>query len=134
MPVIKIDDAMTDEAVKIAAKKIAVVATIKTTLNPTISQLTKKMEIARKRLELVPILCSEAYKALIDDGEPQKHDSILCKAIEEVIQSVDAVVLAQASMSRLLPQLKRFSNKPILASPESGVARAINRLKELKAL
>ena len=128
IPVIKIDDAMTDDAVKIA-DTLGVVATIETTLNPTINQLRKKMAIAEKEIKIVPLLCSDAYKALINENNPEKHDLLLYKAIEEIIESVDAIVLAQASMARLLPKLKKLTNKPILTSTESGIERAINILQ-----
>ena len=128
VPVIKIDDAMTDDAVKIA-NVLGVVATIETTLNPTINQLRKKMAIAEKEIKIVPLLCSDAYKALINENNPEKHDLLLYKAIEEIIESVDAIVLAQASMARLLPKLKKLTNKPILTSTESGIERAINILQ-----
>lgn len=129
VPVIKIDDAMTDEAVKIA-DTLGVVATIKTTLNPTINQIRKKMALAEKEIKIIPLLCSDAYKALINENNPEKHDLLLCKAIEEIIKSVDAIVLAQASMARLLPKIKKLTNKPILTSTESGVERAINVLSK----
>lgn len=127
VPIIKIDDAMTDEAVKIA-DNIAVVATIKTTLNPTINQLKEKMVKAGKQINLVPLLCSNAYKALINESNPKKHDLLLYEAIEEIIENVDTIVLAQASMARLLPKLKKLTNKPILTSPESAVEKVISLL------
>lgn len=127
VPIIKIDDAMTDEAVKIA-DNIAVVATIKTTLNPTINQLKEKMVKAGKQINLVPLLCSSAYKALINESNPKKHDLLLYEAIEEIIENVDTIVLAQASMARLLPKLKKLTNKPILTSPESAVEKVISLL------
>lgn len=128
VPVIKIDDAMTDEAVKIA-DNIGVVATIKTTLNPTINQIKKKMLKAGKEINIVPLLCSDAYQALINQGDPKKHDLLLYKAIEKIIEDVDAIVLAQASMARLLPRLEKLTNKPILTSTESGIERVINVLQ-----
>ena len=129
VPVIKIDDAMTDDSVKIA-DTLGVVATIETTLNPTINQLRNKIVIAGKEIKIVPLLCSDAYKALINENNPEKHDLILYRAIEKMVENVDAVVLAQASMARLLPELKKLTNKPILTSPESGVERAINILSK----
>jgi len=129
VPVIKIDDAMTDEAVKIA-DTLGVVATIETTLSPTINQLKKKMAKAEKEIKIVPLLCSDAYKALINENNPKKHDLLLYEAIEKIIEDVDAIVLAQASMARLLAELKKHTNKPILTSPESGVERAINILSK----
>ncbi len=85
VPVIKIDDAMTDEAVKVAVDSLGVIATIETTLNPTINQLKKKMANTGKKFKIVPILCSDAYKALTNDGNPEKHDLILYRAIEEMV-------------------------------------------------
>ena len=127
VPVIKIDDAMTDKAVKIA-DTLGVVATIKSTLNPTINQLKKKMAKEGKKIKIVPVLCSDAYQALINEGNPKKHDLLLYEAIEEIIEDVDAIVLAQASMARLLPKLKKLTDKPILTSPESGVEKAVSLL------
>ena len=129
VPVIKIDDAMTDEAVKVAVDSLGVIATIETTLNPTINQLKKKMAKTEKKFKIVPVLCSDAYKA-INENNPEKHDLLLYKAIEEIIESVDAIVLAQASMARLLPKLKKLTKKPILTSTESGIERAINILSK----
>ena len=129
VPVIKIDDAMTDEAVKVAVDSLGVIATIETTLNPTINQLKKKMAKTGKKFKIVPLLCSDAYKA-INENNPEKHDLLLYKAIEEIIESVDAIVLAQASMARLLPKLKKLTKKPILTSTESGIERAINILSK----
>ena len=128
VPVIKIDDAMTDEAVKIAGT-LGVVATIKSTLNPTINQLKKKMLKIKREIKIVPLLCSNAYKALINESNPEKHDLLLYNSIKNIIDNVDAIVLAQASMARLLPKLKKFTNKPILTSTESGIERAINILQ-----
>ena len=127
VPVIKIDDVMTDEAVKIATS-LGVVATIKTTLNPTMNQLKKKMVKAGKDINIVPLLCSDAYKALIYEGNPEKHDLLLYKGIEKIIEDVDAIVLAQASMARLLPKLRKLTNKLILTSPESAVEKVLGLL------
>src|SRR5665648_515589 len=91
--VIKIDDVMTDEAVKIATS-LGVVATIKTTLYPTMNQLKKKIVKEGKDINIVPLLCSDAYKALIYEGNPEKHDLLLYKGIEKIIEDVDAIVLA----------------------------------------
>ena len=124
IPIVKIDDAMNDEAIKIG-KKIGVVATIKTTLNPTISQLKKKAKQSNIKIEIISCLCSKAYKALIEENNPTKHDKILYEAIEKLIPDVDVVVLAQASMARLVPKLELKMNKPVLSSPLSGVKRTL---------
>jgi len=53
----------------------------------------------------------------------------LYNSIKNIIDNVDAIVLAQASMARLLPKLKKLTNKPILTSTESGIERVINILQ-----
>jgi Asp/Glu/hydantoin racemase len=129
IPVIKIDDAMTDEAVRVA-NTIGVVATINTTLNPTINQLRKKALLIKKDITIIPLLCSEAYHALINENDSEKHDLLLFNSIKNLIKKVDAIVLSQASMARILPKMKRVTSKPILTSPESGILRTIDIIKE----
>ncbi|MFZ7132628.1 MAG: aspartate/glutamate racemase family protein [Eubacteriales bacterium] len=128
VPVVKIDDAMTDEAIRIAST-LGVVATINTTLNPTIGQLNKKALLINKDIKIVPLLCSEAYHALINENDSEKHDLLLFNSIKDLIKKVDAIVLSQASMARILPKIKKITSKPILTSPESGIVKAINIMK-----
>lgn len=131
VPVFKIDDAMTDRAVNVG-KKIGVLATIKTTLNPTISQLEKKAKKFGREIEIIPCLCSDAYKALIEENDPEKHDAILYDSLKNIIPNVDVIVLAQASMARLVPKLESKISKPILSSPESGVKRTLSTIYQIK--
>lgn len=127
IPVIKIDDAMTDEAIRVG-NTLGVVATINTTLSPTISQLRKKAVLMKKDIKIVPLLCSEAYHALINENDSEKHDLLLFNSIKEIIKKVDTIILSQASMARILPKIKKITDKPILTSPESGIKRAIEIL------
>jgi hypothetical protein len=75
-------------------------------------------------VELVECLCEEAFPAVLA-GDTATHDRILRKALVEDLNAVDVIVLAQASMARVVatmaPGLLRV---PILSSPELAVLRA----------
>jgi ABC-type xylose transport system permease subunit len=62
-------------------------------------------------------------------GDSAKHDDIVRRAIIELADHVDVIVLAQVSMARLVPALGSLC-VPVLSSPQSGVAavrRALSR-------
>jgi hypothetical protein len=70
-------------------------------------------------VELVPALVEAAYRKLVE-GDKEGHDQVLAGALAELSRRVDGVVLAQASMARVLPRLPeaeqgRFTSSPALA-------------------
>jgi Asp/Glu/hydantoin racemase len=119
IPVVKIDDAMTSEAVT-RGKKIAVVATVPTTLGPTARLVERKARAAGKEVTINRHLAEGAFDVLVA-GQPQKHDEMVSDEIMRAAQSADVVVLAQASMARLVPALAGKVAVPVLSSPLSGV-------------
>lgn len=123
LPVVRIDDAMAEVAVR-QAKRIGVLATLRTTLDPTTALLRQKAAEAGRTVELVECLCADAFPAVLA-GDTEKHDSILRKALLEDMKEVDAIVLAQASMARVVSTLAPGSLRaPVLSSPEMAVLRA----------
>lgn len=129
-PVIRVDEAMAEEAVRIG-KRIGVIATLRTTLEPTIALLQEKAIEAGREIEIVDSLCDEAFEAVLA-GDTATHDQIVGKALLETMRGVDVVVLAQASMSRVVKTLPREALKmPVLSSPELAVMRAREILSEL---
>lgn len=128
IPVVKIDEAMIDQAVQ-AGGRLAVVATVETTLGPTLAQLQKKVADvanAARPLEIVPCLCAEAYTALLRENSPEKHDALVAAAVRKLLPEVDAIMLAQVSMVRVLPAIRQMTDKPIFTSPESAVDRVFD--------
>ena len=122
IPVVRIDDAMAEAAVR-KAHRIGVLATPQTTLDPTTALLREKAAEAGRELELVECLCDEAFPAVLA-GDTEKHDSILRKALVEDLEGVDAIVLAQASMARVVATLPPgLLRAPVLSSPELAVLR-----------
>ena len=130
IPVVKIDDAMASEAVQ-AAGRIAVMATVATTLGPTERLLHAKASQAGKKIETKTYLVEGAFDALMG-GQKELHDSLVLAAIESAARENDAVVLAQGSMARLVPALSGRVNVPVFSSPRSGI-EALKRALELRA-
>ncbi|MFM0490042.1 aspartate/glutamate racemase family protein [Paraburkholderia graminis] len=118
-PIVKIDEAMAKQASSIG-RRIGVVATVPTTLEPTVRLIKKKAGELGRDIEVAERIAEGAFDALLA-GDAAKHDEIVKSTISALAASVDVVVLAQVSMARLVPQLKDVP-VPVLASPRSGVA------------
>ncbi len=119
VPVLRVDQPMADKAVA-AGKKIGVIATLRTTLEPTADLISRCAEAAGKKIELTSRLCEGAFDALMN-GDAAKHDAMVAGALKELSQQVDVIVLAQASMAHVVDALPATDKRvPILAS--SGIA------------
>lgn len=119
VPVLRVDQPMADQAVELGMK-IGVVATLPTTLEPTSDLVRRRAVKAGKTIELTSKLCEGAFEALMG-GQPEKHDEMVASALKELSSKVDVILLAQASMARVVGQLPEEDKKvPILASP--GIA------------
>jgi Asp/Glu/hydantoin racemase len=130
MPVIRVDEAMAETAVRTGAK-IGVLATLKTTLEPTMALLSEKAAQLDRRVELIESLCDQAFDAVLS-GDTAKHDRIVSAALLDLTPRVDAIVLAQASMARVVNAMPAGAIKiPVLASPQISVKRAKEVLRQL---
>jgi len=118
IPLIKIDDVMAERAV-VTGSRIGVVATVKTTLEPTVRLIRAKAAAAGKSIDVTEALAEGAFQALLD-GKSEVHDEIVKRTIESLADKVDVIVLAQVSMARLVPTLTGMK-VPVLSSPQSGV-------------
>ncbi len=121
VPVVRIDDAMAEHAVT-TGRKIAVAATLWTTLKPTTELLEEKAAALGREIELVPFLATKAYEAL-QRGDAAAHDAILAERLREAYVSSDLVVLAQASMARVVHTLSDLEQSRFLTSPRSGMEK-----------
>jgi Asp/Glu/hydantoin racemase len=126
-PVLRVDEAMAEAAIA-HGRKIGVLATLKTTLEPTAALVRRKG--AGKNIEIVDHLCDGAFAAVMA-GDTKTHDAIVSKALLNEMSGVDVVVLAQASMARVLNTMEPGSlAMPVLSSPELGVQRMAEVLRE----
>lgn len=119
VPVLRVDQPMADKAVQ-TGSRIGVIATLPTTLNPTTDLVKRRAAVAGKDVQVVSKLCEGAFDALMS-GDAATHDKMVAAALKELSSQVDVIVLAQASMARVVDTLDEADKKvPILASP--GIA------------
>jgi Asp/Glu/hydantoin racemase len=123
IPVFRIDDAMAEKAVAVG-RRIGVLATLRTTLDPTMALLADKAAAADRSVEIAEGLCAKAFDAVLS-GDTETHDRIVSDALLEMASKVDVIVLAQASMARVLNNLPPGSvSIPVLSSPELAILQA----------
>jgi Asp/Glu/hydantoin racemase len=119
VPVLRVDQPMADKAVA-SGKKIGVIATLRTTLEPTADLISRRAAQAGKQIEMTSRLCEGAFDALMS-GDAATHDAKVASVLRDLSRQVDVVVLAQASMARVVETLATEDKRlPILASP--GIA------------
>lgn len=119
VPVLRVDRPMVEKAI-LAGRRIGVIATLPTTLEPTADLVRRCAAAAGKPLELTSRLCAGAFDALMA-GDAAQHDSLVASALRELSTQVDVILLAQASMARVVDALSDADRRvPIFASP--GIA------------
>lgn len=120
VPVLRVDQPMADLAVQ-TGKRIGVIATLSTTLEPTSDLVKRRAALAGKEIELTAKLCNGAFEALMS-GDAATHDSIVADALRELSKQVDVILLAQASMARVVDTLSDEDKRvPIVASPPTAI-------------
>jgi Asp/Glu/hydantoin racemase len=130
-PVVKIDEAMAIRAAN-EGGRIGVLATVPTTLGPTSNLIQSKANEAGRSISIEQRLCDGAFSVLMS-GDREKHDLLVVEQAVDLANTVDLIVLAQASMSRLVDVLQEETGLTVLASPRLGVDYLARRVAELSA-
>ncbi|MBC9031999.1 aspartate/glutamate racemase family protein [Sphingomonas sp. JC676] len=129
-PVLRVDRAMAEKAVA-TGNRIGVVATLSTTLTPTADLIGRVAEEQGKHVEIVEHLCEGAFEAVMA-GDGATHDRIVGEGLTKGMAGMDVIVLAQASMARVVASLPEGAvAAPVLASPELGMEHARDVLASL---
>ena len=127
-PLERIDVAMADRAVELG-RRIAVLATLPSALEPTTDLVRARAAARGDAIELVPRLVEGAFAA-IQAGDPERFDELVRTAIRSLVHEVNVIVLAQASMGRVIDSLGAEATAiPVLVSTELGVARVIDHAR-----
>lgn len=121
VPIVKIDEAMAEKAVSLG-RRIAVVATVPTTVGPSVRLVEQKAREAGREIEIETHLVKDAMMILIEQGDVETHNRMVLGEVEAAANTCDVVVLAQGSMTVLLPLLGHIQ-KPVLTSPRLGIER-----------
>ena len=118
--VLRVDEPMAQKAVD-TGNRIGVVATLPSTLQPTAELIKSRAAAAGKKIELTAKVVDGAFDALMS-GDGAKHDALVGSALRELSQKSDVIVLAQASMARVVETLAPQDKPvPILSSPRLAV-------------
>ncbi|WP_309980316.1 aspartate/glutamate racemase family protein [Arthrobacter oryzae] len=122
IPVLRIDTPMADLAV-LSGDRIGVLATLSATLGPT----TRLVQDSARRQDSTPTITARivdgAFTAL-RAGDRAMHDRLVLAAFSELAAECDVVVLAQASMARVVEHTQDKSGGPtVLASPDFGMTQ-----------
>lgn len=121
IPYIKVDQAMAEKAVQLGSR-IAVVATVASTLAPSCRLVEAAAQSLGKEVQVIGYLIEGALDILMKEKNREKHNQLVREKIEGLVNEVDVIVLAQGSMIVLLPELQHIT-KPVLTSPRLGVER-----------
>lgn len=122
IPIIKIDEALVQDAVA-AGTRIGMLATNPDTLTPSTQIIYDEATRIGKTITVMPVLVENAFSA-IRKGDVETHDRLVKQAIIETSPKVDVIVLAQASMARILSILPEHEHTvPVLSSPHLALGQ-----------
>jgi Asp/Glu/hydantoin racemase len=129
LPILKIDYPMARQAVR-AGNRIGVAATFPPTLVPTCKLISEAAAEAGKEVEIIQEVAPDAYTALLAN-DSTTHDKLLIDAVKKLEgKGVAAIVLAQVSMARILPQLEGRVSVPVLSSLHTSLEAVRQALNE----
>ena len=122
IPLLRVDQAMAEQAVE-RGSRIGVLATLWSTLKPTAVLIERTASEAGRVVEVRDGLCEGAFEAL-KAGDTERHDALVRDGLRELLGWADVIVLAQASMARVVGTLPEDEPRtPILSSPRLGMER-----------
>ena len=123
IPIVRIDEEMCREAVRLG-KRIGILATIPTTLEPTKNTVLRVAREMNRQVILVDGFMEGAFGI-----EQDVFKKMICDKVAEIIDQVDVILLAQGSMAYTEEILAERFLKPVLSSPQFGVASLAKALE-----
>ncbi len=120
IPILKPNEAMLEQALTLGAN-IGLIARFQPTLPALETELLDAARAAGRVIRVHGALAEGAMEALQAD-DALAHDRIIAAAAKS-IAACDVVCLAQFSMSRAAEVAQAASNRPVLTTPESAVAK-----------
>jgi Asp/Glu/hydantoin racemase len=127
--VLRVDEPMAEKAVA-TGSRIGVIATLPSTLEPTAELVRHRADAAGKGIQLTTRVVDGAFDAVIS-GDGSTHDALVAAALREMAKTVDVIVLAQASMARVVTSLAPADKPvPILSSPRLAIEHLADLLRK----
>ena len=127
VPLFRIDEGMAEAAVTLGPR-IGVLATLRTTLDPTSDLIRRCAAQAGRPCTVLAELAEGAFQKL-GFGDTAGHDAMVAQSLRDLAPKADVIVLAQASMARALA-LVQDALPPllVLTSPEIGMQHIARQL------
>ena len=123
VPVMRIDRPMAKQAVA-SGRRIVVLATLRSTVQPTLSLLRQIASDTGRSPEVVEAVCERAWQHF-EAGHFLEYAVEIAETIQAAARPTDVVLLAQASMAPAAA-LVRHPGPMILSSPRLGIEAAIS--------
>lgn len=114
IPIVRVDEEMCREAVR-QGKRIGVMATLPTTLNPTKNTILRVAREMNRQVELVD--------ALVDGGfglDQEQFKALMSEYAGTIADKVDVILFAQGSMAYCEEYIHEKYGKVVLSSPRFG--------------
>jgi hypothetical protein len=123
--VLKVDDPLMQSVVSRGGRTI-IAATNAATLEPSAQTLQKAAAASRKTVNFEMSLIPDAFDAFLR-GDFATHDRLVIDGLTRLADRADTIVLAQASMARVVGRLPGMVRAKVLSSPELAI-EALARL------
>lgn len=128
VPIVRIDEEMCRDAVRKASAlarrasgnrppRIGVMATLPTTLDPTMSTIRRVSRECGQHVELVECLVENAFGL-----NQEQFKARMSECAASIADDVDVIVFAQGSMAYCEEEIAMKYNKMVLSSPRYGAA------------
>jgi Asp/Glu/hydantoin racemase len=128
VPILRVDAAMADQAIA-RGRRIGVLATLESTLQPTRELIETRARARALEVDMRALVCVGAFEA-VTAGDVERHDGLVREGLLDLATDRDVIVLAQASMARVLGQIPPDQlSIPVLASPRLAVERLASVLE-----
>lgn len=120
LKLLRIDEAMMEEAAKIGGH-VLIVGTVVTTVKPSLDLFTEMVVKCHSKCGVSTLVISneKTFNGFSGVDQLAKMSTV----VEGAGRHSDVIVLAQASMEPLAKALSNMSKVPVLCSPESGIQR-----------
>ena len=125
IPFVRIDENMAIDAIK-TGTRIGVLATLRTTLDPTKRLIKRCADEMGIEVTLVDALADGAF-----GKSKEELEEIFVEKIKDISHKVDVVLLAQASMAECEKKLEEALGKPVVSSPRFGAVAMRDAISSL---
>ena len=114
VPIVRVDEEMCREAVR-KGQKIAVMATLPTTLEPTKNTINRVAREMGRHVELVDVLVDGGFGL-----DQEQFKALMAEYAGKVAGDVDVILFAQGSMAYCEEYIADMYHKIVLSSPRFG--------------